>query len=55
MAIPIYIPTNGVGGFPFLYTLSSTFVCRFFDDGHFDWCEVIPHYIKRFDLLFSNN
>ena len=26
-------------------------VCRLFDDGHFDWCEVIPH--SSFD--FSNN
>ena len=24
-----------------------------FDDGHSDWCEVIPHY--SFDLHFSNN
>ena len=28
-------------------------VCRFFDDGHSDWCELIPHCI--FDLHFSNN
>ena len=25
----------------------------FFDDGHSDWCEVIPH--CSFDLHFSNN
>ena len=31
----------------------AVFVCRFFDDGHSDWCEVIPHY--SFDLHFSNN
>ena len=24
MVVPIYIPTNNVGGFPFLHTLSST-------------------------------
>ena len=31
-----YIPTNSVGGFPFLHALSS--ICFFvdFDDGHFD-------------------
>ena len=29
------------------------FVCRFFDDGHSDWCEVISH--CSFDLYFSNN
>ena len=28
-------------------------VCRFFDDGHSDWCEIIPH--CSFDLYFSNN
>ena len=29
------------------------FTCRFFDDGHTDWYEVIRHY--SFDLHFSNN
>ena len=28
-------------------------VCRFFDDGHSDRCEVIPH--CSFDLHFSNS
>ena len=28
-------------------------VCRFFNDGHSDWCEVIPH--CSFGLHFSNN
>ena len=28
-------------------------VCRLFDDGHCDWCEVISQ--CRFDLHFSNN
>ena len=28
-------------------------VCRVFDDGHSDWCEVISH--CSFDLHFSNN
>ena len=28
-------------------------VCRFFDDGHSDWCEIITH--CSFDLHFSNN
>ena len=28
-------------------------VCRPFDDGHSDWCEVISH--CGFDLHFSNN
>ena len=39
-------------------SLFSTFfvvviVCRFFDDGHSDWCEVIPHF--SFDYHFFNN
>ena len=29
------------------------FVCRFFDDGHSDWYDVISH--CSFDLHFSNN
>ena len=28
-------------------------VCRFFDDGHSDWCEVKHH--GSFDLHFSKN
>ena len=28
-------------------------VYRFFDDGHSDWCEVIPH--CGLDLHFSND
>ena len=31
----------------------SPFVCRFFDDGHSDWCEMISH--CSFDLHFSND
>jgi len=28
-------------------------VCRLSDDGHSDWCKMIPH--CGFDLRFSNN
>ena len=28
-------------------------VCRLFDDGHSDWCEVVSH--CSFDLHFSSN
>ena len=35
-------------------TLSPAFiVCRLFDDGHSDWCEVVSH--CSFDLHFSDN
>ena len=38
----------------FFSTPSPAFiVCRFFDDSHSDWCEVISH--CGFDLHFSNN
>ena len=37
-----------------LFSTSSPefIVCRFFDDGHTDWCEVVSH--CSFDLHFSN-
>ena len=34
---------------PFSPQSLQCLVCRFFDDGHFDWCEVISH--CSFDLL----
>jgi len=38
----------------FFSTPSPAFiVCRLFDDGHSDWCEVISH--CSFDLHFPNN
>ena len=38
---------------PFFSTPSPTFiVCRFFDDGHSDWCELLTH--CSFDLHFSD-
>ena len=40
-----------VGGF--LTTAPPGKPCRFFDDGHSDWCEVISH--CSFDLHFSND
>ena len=34
------------------FTPSPTFIiCRLFDDGHSDWCEVMPHF--SYDLHFS--
>ena len=51
MAISVYFPASNARGFPFLHTLSSI-VCRLFDDGHSNQCEVISH--CNFDLHFSN-
>ena len=47
VAAPIYIPTL------FSTTYPASMVCRLFDDGHSDLCEVISH--CSFDLHFSNN
>ena len=45
-------PTVHVGSF-FSIPSPEFIVCRLFDDGHFDQCEVISH--CSFDLHFSNN
>ena len=47
--VPVYIPINSVGEFPFFHTLSSI-VCWLFDDRHSNCHKVIPHY--SFDLHF---
>ena len=49
MVVPIYIPTNSVGGFPSLMPSPAFIVCRLFHDGHSDRCEVISH--CSFDLI----
>ena len=53
VVVPMYIPTNSVGGFPFYAPFPAFIVCRFFDDGLSDRCEVILQ--CSFDLRFSNN
>ena len=40
MATPIYIPTNGTQGFPFLHVPITSLL--FFDNRHPNRCEVIP-------------
>ena len=51
VAVPIYIAMNSVERF--LSTLFPAFIiCRVFDYGHSDRCEVIPN--CGFDLHFSN-
>ena len=44
VAVLICIPTNNVGGFPFLHTLSSIYRLQTLDHRYSDWCEVVPHY-----------
>ena len=48
VAVPIYIPTNGEGGFPFP-TPSPAFICS---NGHSDWYDMVLQ--NSFDLHFSN-
>ena len=50
VAIPIYIPANGVGGSLFSIPSPAFIVCRFFDNGHSDWCKVMSH--SSFDFAF---
>ena len=50
VSVPIYIPTNCIGGFIFFHTISRFTVCRFFNC---DWCEVIPY--CSFGFPFSSN
>ena len=46
-------PPTGQEGSLFSTPSPAFIVCRFFDDGHSDQCEVIPH--CSFDLHFLNN
>ena len=45
MAVSVYIPTNSAGRFLFSTSSPAFIVCRFFDDGHSDVCEVIDNLI----------
>ena len=55
LAVPSYVSTNSVGeslfSTPFIAFIIN--ICRLFDVGPSDWCEVIFH--SSFDLHFSNN
>ena len=43
LAAPIYISTNSVGRVPFSLHPPEFVICRLFNDGHSDQCEVVPH------------
>ena len=53
VAVSIYINLSVQEGSPFSTFSPAFVVCRLFDDGHSDQCEMIPHY--SFNLHFSNN
>ena len=43
VVVSVCIPTSSVQGFPFSSPSPAFIVCRLFDDGHSDQCEMIPH------------
>ena len=43
VAVSNYISTNSARVFPCLHTFSSFIICRLFDDGRSDQCEMISH------------
>ena len=53
LAVSIYTPQNSARAFPFLHTISSTYCCRLFDDGHSDLFDDISH--CSFDLHISKS
>ena len=53
VAAPIYISTNSVGEFPFLYILRSIYFLYLFSDACCDRCVVIPH--CSFDWQWFDN
>ena len=54
VVVPIYSPTNSVGGLPFLHILSNIYCCRLFVDSHSDRYEVISHSFDLHSLIISN-
>ena len=48
-----YIPTNSIGDSLFSTLSPALVICRFINDGHSDWYEIVAH--CTFDLHFSNN
>ena len=55
VAVPVYISTNSIGGFPFLHILIS--ICYWlFDDSHSDKWEVLSHcFHLHFICLIMND
>ena len=50
---PAFIPTNSVEGFLFSTPSPAFGICRLFNDGHSDQCEMVLH--CSFDLHFSSS
>ena len=56
VAAPIYIPTNGLRGFPFLHTFFNIYYIWTLNDGQSDWWEMIPYIVVLMyaSLIISN-
>ena len=50
---PFTVPSSTLESPNFSTPSPAFIVCRFFDDGHSDWCEWVSH--CSFDLYFSND
>ena len=53
VALPVYISTKIVGGFPFLHTPPTWAICRLFNEGHSDLCKVAHCMCSWWDFPFS--
>ena len=51
--VSIYVPTNSEEHTLFSTPSPEFIVCRLFDEGHSEWCEVISH--CSFDQHLANN
>ena len=52
VAVSVCTPTDRVGGFSFLQSLSSIYVCRFLDNGNSDQCQVNSHRLLSLVVLW---
>ena len=55
VAVSIYIPTNIARAFHFSTYSPAFIVCRLFDDGRSDWCEVISPCSFDLHLIIVSN
>ena len=55
LVLPIYIPSNSIGEFPFLHTLSSIYFCRLFMMAILNRCDVITHCDFDYHSLIISN
>ena len=54
VAVQFIFPPTVQEGSLFSTPSPAFIVCRFFDEGHSDWCEVIPRVLICISLIISN-